>query len=70
MHHSSMLWFHLTGKSQHVIIILGALAILGIHQNIIHQFLVWTVSPKFSPSKLFYHTTFLLLCILLYIYLH
>ena len=35
-------------KSQHIIIILGALAILGIHQNMIHQFLVWTVLTKFS----------------------
>ena len=35
-----------------IIIILGALVILDIGQNIIRLFLVWTVSPKFSSSKI------------------
>ena len=42
-------------KSQHIIIILDALAILGICQNIICHFMVWTISPKLSPSKTLYH---------------
>ena len=51
------LWFQLTGKSWHVwLLFLGALASLGICQNIIHQVLVLTVSQKFSPSKILYHT--------------
>ena len=31
-------------------------AILGIRQNIIRQFLLWVISPKFSPSKILYRT--------------
>jgi len=31
-------------------------SILGIHQNIIHQFLLWAISPKFSPSKILHYT--------------
>ena len=29
---------------------------LGIRQNIICQLLPWTISPKFSPSKILYRT--------------
>ena len=32
--------------------------ILGIRQNIIRQFLVWTVLPKFSLSKILYSTVY------------
>ena len=48
----------LTCKSQHIIIISGALASLDICQNIIHQmqFLEWTIFPQFSPSKMLHHT--------------
>ena len=31
---------------------------LGIHQNIIHQFLQWAISPTFSPSKILYRTVY------------
>ena len=51
----------LTSKSQCIIITLGTLVIMDIHQNIICQFLVWTVSPKFSPSKLLYRMVWYLL---------
>ena len=50
--YGSTLSFHLTCNSQRIIIILGALEILGIRQNIIRQFLVCIVSPKISPSKI------------------
>ena len=45
MHYRSTLLFQLIGKFN-TIIILDALRILGIHQNIIRKFLVWTVLPK------------------------
>ena len=56
MRHEYTLWFQLTGKSQHIIFVLGTSIILGILQNIICQFLWSTVLPKYSPSKILYHT--------------
>ena len=56
MYNGSTPWLHLTGKSQCIIITVGTLAIMDIHQNIICQFLVWIVSPKFSTTKILYHT--------------
>ena len=48
----------MTGKSWQVLIVLGALAILGIYQNIIHQFLVWTIYQIFSLQNFVsYNTT-------------
>ena len=38
MHHSSTLWFYLTGKRQCIITILGALVILDIHQKLSANF--------------------------------
>ena len=50
-----------------LIIILDTFAILGIHKkNIIHQFLVWTVLPKFSPSNVLYHMVDDYMCIAMY----
>ena len=48
MHHRILNNSNWPVKGQHLIIVLGLLEILGIRENIIRQFLVWTVSPKFS----------------------
>ena len=53
MHHGNTLWFHLTGNSHCIIIVLGTLVMLDIRQKLC-QFLVWAVSPKLSPSKMLY----------------
>ena len=51
MHHGSTLWFHLNGKRQCNITILGALVILDIRQKLSANFWYELFHQKFFPPK-------------------